>query len=164
MYPPTWSAVTMSGTGFPFEPWKVKMHTQNASQHHFDCSLKDIWILKSSCTLKSPTHELPKWQDKILKKKKKKVCCFFTLGCLLYRCLNGALSIIHTIWLISLQLGFKQLSPSCVVIQQTHGLWDFKVTWLTQHSSCVKCFNDTEQLLVLLDMTCNAASKRNRPC
>ena len=33
-----------------------KNHTQSASQHHFYCFLKAIWILKSGCSLKSPTQ------------------------------------------------------------------------------------------------------------
>ena len=48
--------IHMSGTRLKFESWKVGNHTQNASQNHFYCFLKDIWILKSSCSLKSPTH------------------------------------------------------------------------------------------------------------
>ena len=31
-------------------------HTQNTVQHHFYRFLKDTWILKSSCSLKSPKH------------------------------------------------------------------------------------------------------------
>ena len=42
------------GTRLKFEPWKVRIHTQNAPQSHSKCFLKDIWILKSSCSLKSP--------------------------------------------------------------------------------------------------------------
>ena len=48
----------MGGTRSKYKPWKVRIHTQNASQRHFYCFLKDIWILKSSCSLKSPTHAL----------------------------------------------------------------------------------------------------------
>ena len=46
----------MGGTGLKFESWKVIIHTQNASECHFDCSLKDTWILKSGCSLKCPSH------------------------------------------------------------------------------------------------------------
>ena len=38
------------------ETWKNQ--AQNASQRHFHCFLKDIWILKSGCSLKSPTHTM----------------------------------------------------------------------------------------------------------
>ena len=47
-----------------FESWKVKTNTQNASQRHFYCFLKEIWILKSSCSWKSPTRACPfTWTD-----------------------------------------------------------------------------------------------------
>ena len=77
---------------------------------------------------------------------------------------KGQRGIIHTIWLISLQFWFKQLCPACVVIQQTHDLRNFNVPRFTQHSPCVKCFHNTEQLLVFLDMTCNAVGKKKQPC
>ena len=47
---------TGTTTRSKFESWKVRVHTQNASQSHLHCFLKDIWILKSGCSLKSPTH------------------------------------------------------------------------------------------------------------
>ena len=50
------SHISLGGTRLKFESWKVKNHTQNASQQHFYCFLKDIWILKSDCSLKSPIH------------------------------------------------------------------------------------------------------------
>ena len=50
------SYIFMGGTRLKFESWKVKNHTQNASQHHFYCFLKDIWTLKSDGSLKSPIH------------------------------------------------------------------------------------------------------------
>ena len=43
-------------TWLKFEPWKVQNHIQNVSQHSFYCFLKEIWILKSSYSQKSPTH------------------------------------------------------------------------------------------------------------
>ena len=46
----------MSRTQWKFESWKVRIHIQNASQSHFYCFLKDIWTLKSSCSLRSPTY------------------------------------------------------------------------------------------------------------
>ena len=46
----------MGWTGLKSEPWKVKNHILNASQHHFYCFLKEIWILKSGCSWESPTH------------------------------------------------------------------------------------------------------------
>ena len=48
----------MGGTGLKSESWRVKDHIQNTSQQHFDCFLKEIWILESSCSLGSPTHAL----------------------------------------------------------------------------------------------------------
>ena len=39
----------------------MRIQTQNASQSHSYCYLKDIWILKSGCSLKSPTHALVCW-------------------------------------------------------------------------------------------------------
>ena len=48
----------VGGTGLTSESWKVKNGTKNASQNLFFFFLKDIWILKSSCSLKSPTHAL----------------------------------------------------------------------------------------------------------
>ena len=46
----------MGGTKLKFESWKVRIHNQNASQKHFCCFLKNIWILKAGCHLKSPNH------------------------------------------------------------------------------------------------------------
>ena len=47
---------TMVGLGEKMnDSWKVKNHTQNASGHHFYCFLKEIWILKPACNLKSST-------------------------------------------------------------------------------------------------------------
>ena len=55
----------MGGKRLRFESWKVRNHTQNVSQHHFYCFLERkkrcIWILKSSCILRSPTHD-SSWQ------------------------------------------------------------------------------------------------------
>ena len=48
----------MVGTGLKFESWKVRIHTENASQSHFYCFLKGIWIPKSGCSLESPTCAL----------------------------------------------------------------------------------------------------------
>ena len=48
----------MRGTRFKSESWEVRNCAQNASQHHFDCFLKDCWILKSSCSLRSPIHAI----------------------------------------------------------------------------------------------------------
>ena len=45
----------IGGTELKFESWKVKPHTQNASQHHCHCFLKYISILKSGCSLKVPS-------------------------------------------------------------------------------------------------------------
>ena len=42
----------MGGTRFKFESW----NTPNASQRYFYCFLKEIWILKYSCSLKSLIH------------------------------------------------------------------------------------------------------------
>ena len=50
---------SMGGTRLKSESSKVRNHTHNASQHHFYCFLKDIWMLKSGCSLKKkqpPTH------------------------------------------------------------------------------------------------------------
>ena len=44
----------MGGTRLKFETWKVRIHTQNASQSHFYCFVKEI--LKSGFSLKSLTH------------------------------------------------------------------------------------------------------------
>ena len=46
--------------------WEVKNHTQNAFQSHIYCFLKAIWILKSGCSLKSPTHDSPMLTWKML--------------------------------------------------------------------------------------------------
>ena len=48
----------MGETGLKFESWNVKNHTKNAFQNHFYCFLKEIWTLKSSCSLKSPTNAI----------------------------------------------------------------------------------------------------------
>ena len=47
---------SMGGTALTFESWKAQNHIQNASQHHFCCFLREIWILKSGCSQKSPIH------------------------------------------------------------------------------------------------------------
>ena len=44
----------MGGTGLKFESRQGKNHTQSAPQRHFYCFLKEIWILRSGCSLKSP--------------------------------------------------------------------------------------------------------------
>ena len=46
----------MGGTRFKFESWRVRNRTQNAHWYHFYRFLIHIWILKSGCSLKSPTH------------------------------------------------------------------------------------------------------------
>ena len=46
------------GTRLKFESWKLRIHTKNASQSHFYCFLKDMWILKYSYILKSPTNAI----------------------------------------------------------------------------------------------------------
>ena len=46
----------MGRTRLKFESWKVRIYTQNASQSHYYCFLKDISILKFGCSLKSSTH------------------------------------------------------------------------------------------------------------
>ena len=51
------TTISMNRTRLKFESWQVRIHFQNASQNHFYCFLKDIWILKSGCSLKSPTYE-----------------------------------------------------------------------------------------------------------
>ena len=45
-----------SRTRLKFESWTLRIHTQNATQSHFYCFVKNTWILKSGCSLKSPTH------------------------------------------------------------------------------------------------------------
>ena len=52
-----WTQECMGGTGLKFESWKVENPPQNASQHYLQCFLKEIWILKSSCSLKSSPQE-----------------------------------------------------------------------------------------------------------
>ena len=51
------ASLLVGRTRLKFESCRAKYHTQNASQQHFCCFLNDIWILKSSCSLKSPTHD-----------------------------------------------------------------------------------------------------------
>ena len=56
----------MSETRLQCESWKVRLYTQNAFQSPpppppflnsiFYCFLKEIWILKSGCSLRSPIH------------------------------------------------------------------------------------------------------------
>ena len=53
----TLSWKNMGGPSLKLECWKVRFHAQTTFQSHFYCSLKDIWVLKSSCGLKSPIHE-----------------------------------------------------------------------------------------------------------
>ena len=48
----------IGGTRLKFESWKRRNHTQNASQSRNYCFVKDIWILKPGCSLKSPTHDI----------------------------------------------------------------------------------------------------------
>ena len=43
------------------ESSKVTDHKHNASQHHFYWFLKETWLLKSSCSLTSPTHAVAIW-------------------------------------------------------------------------------------------------------
>ena len=47
---------TMGRIRSKLESWKVRNHAENASQRHFYCFLKGIWILKSGCSPKSPIH------------------------------------------------------------------------------------------------------------
>ena len=55
----------MDGTGLRFESWKMENHTQNASQHHSYCFLKEIWILKFGCSQKSHTNDNTKLSSKL---------------------------------------------------------------------------------------------------
>ena len=48
--------IYLDGIRIKFESWKVRIHTQIASQSHFYCFLRDIWILKSGYSPKSPTY------------------------------------------------------------------------------------------------------------
>ena len=63
----------MGGTRLKLESRKLRIRTRNASQRQLYCSLKDIWILKSGCGLKSPTeagNRLPRgnlWQPWVLR-------------------------------------------------------------------------------------------------
>ena len=57
--------ITMGGTRLKSESWKIRIHTKNASWRHFSLFLKDFWILKSSCSLKSPTHAFSLRQVKL---------------------------------------------------------------------------------------------------
>ena len=73
------TANDMGGTRLKSESWKMRIHTQNASQSHFYCSLKDIWTLKSGSSLKSPTHVMVagpgvggRWEQKNKKQKKER--------------------------------------------------------------------------------------------
>ena len=50
-----WASHT-GGTGLQFESWMVENHTQNASEHYFCCFLKEIWFLKSGCSLETLNH------------------------------------------------------------------------------------------------------------
>ena len=44
------------GTTSKFESWKVQNHIQDASQHIFYCFLRELCILKSGYSWKSPIH------------------------------------------------------------------------------------------------------------
>ena len=57
-------AECMGGTGLEFESRKIKYRTQNASQQHFYCFLKEIWTIKSSSSLKCPPH-ISCWESAI---------------------------------------------------------------------------------------------------
>ena len=53
-------ARTMDGTGLQFESWTVKKKTQSKCiSVPFCCFQKEIWLLKSSCSQKSPSHDSP---------------------------------------------------------------------------------------------------------
>ena len=71
---------SMGGTRLKFDSWKVRKHTQNASQNllffsffffFFLTAFWDIWFLKSGCSLKNPTHGLVS-QSRAKKKQTKK--------------------------------------------------------------------------------------------
>ena len=46
----------MGETELKFESSKVQNHIENASEHQFYSFLKEIWILESGLSWKSPTH------------------------------------------------------------------------------------------------------------
>ena len=54
------TCLNMIGTSLRSESWKLRNRTWNASQSHFYCFPKDIWILESGYSLKSPIHALRK--------------------------------------------------------------------------------------------------------
>ena len=56
MQPDRSKNTVIGGTRLKFKSRKVRNHSKNASQNHFYCFLKEIWFLKSGCSLKSPTN------------------------------------------------------------------------------------------------------------
>ena len=58
------ASITRHGTACNMdESWQVRIYIQNTSKSHFYCFLKDILTLKSSCSLKSPTHAVVWWPE-----------------------------------------------------------------------------------------------------
>ena len=71
----------LGGTRLKFESWKVQNPIQNASGHCFYCFLKEIWILKSGYSQKSPTHVLHYLLWRFRSQSTSLLLCCYALAC-----------------------------------------------------------------------------------